>query len=263
MAFMYAIISAEAPMSQDFNDIINTLWSQIWGSMEVDARHLCELYLRSACQKLLFAETRLRSLRGKIAYHKRRRTIVQREGYYEVNYPENKLSIEMDFDHCILSLRSSLEHLAQLVNAVIPLNLSPKGKASESVSLKKVIEAIVENESLKSIPYLSKLSSYLQEEMESDWYRELHDLRIESFHVKSGRLPKTELMTLERELIELRFLLPQDTVNSLKTDEDRDILNYSKNRIKDVKKTLNASFHLLCKYMDDKLGDGWLQLDNS
>ena len=250
-------------MSKDFDDIINVLWSQMMGSMEGDGRYLCGIYLRSACQKLLFAETRLRNLRGKVSYYKRGRTVVQREGYYEVNYPQNRLSIEMDFDHCILSLRSSLEHLAQLVNAIIPLDLPPKGKASESVSLKRVIHAIANNEALKSTPYLPELASNLQEEMESDWYKELHDLRIESFHVKSGYLPKTELMTRKRELKDLSFLLPQGTVSSLKTENDRDIRNYCKNRVKDVKRTLHTSFRLLSNYMSYKLGDEWLWLENS
>lgn len=236
-------------MSQEFDDIINTLLSQIWDISEVGTRHLCELYLRSSCQKLLFAETRLSSLRGKVAYHKRGRKVVYREGYYEVNYPQNVLSIEMDFDHCILSLRSSLEHLAQLVNATIPLNLPPKGKASESVNLRRVIDAIENSQHLKSVPHLNELSLNLKRLTESDWYKELHDLRIEAFHVKSGRLPKTELTTLSRALIDLKFLLPDGTVNSLKTEKDRDILYYCKNRVKDLERTLNTSFHLLSNCM--------------
>jgi len=153
-----------------------------------------------------------------------------------------------------LSLRSSLEHLAQLINAIIPLNLSPKGKASESVNLKRVICLIANNPSMKSISCLDKLSLNLEKEMQSNWYRELHDLRIESFHVKSGRLPQTKHMTLKRELIDLKFLLPDGTVNSLKTENDRNILNYCASRVKDVLRTLNDSFHLLSNYMSYKLG---------
>jgi len=241
-------------MSREFDEIINTLLSQIWDIEEVDVRHQCELYLSSSCQKLLFAETRLRSLRGKVAYHKRGRKVVHREGYYEINYPQNALSIEMDFDHCILSLRSSLEHLAQLVNAIVPLNLPPKGKASESVNLRRVVDTIAEKHQWENIPYLNELSSKLKGVMGSNWYKELHVLRIESFHVKSGRLPKTALMTQSRELIELTFLLPDGTVNSLKAGEDRDILNYCRNRVKDIEKTLNTSFHLLSDYMFYRMG---------
>jgi hypothetical protein len=236
-------------MSRDFDEVINTLLSQIWDIKEVEARHLCELYLSSSCQKHLFAEVRLKSLRGKVEYHKRGRKVVHREGYYEVNYPQNVLSIEMDFDHCILSLRSSLEHLAQLVNAIVPLNLPPKGKASKSVNLKRVVDKIANNRQWETIPYLNELSSKLKGVIESNWYKELHDLRIESFHVKSGRLPRTSLMTPSRDLISLTFLLPSDTVDSLKTEQDRDILNYCSSRVKDVEKTLNTSFHLLSDYI--------------
>jgi hypothetical protein len=236
-------------MTQEFDEIINTLWSQIWRITEVNTRYLCELYLRSACQKLLFAEKRLRNLRRKIAYHKRGRKVVHREDYYEVTYPQNTLSIEMDFDHCVLSLRSSLEHLAQLVNAIIPLNLPPKGKTSESVNLKKVIETLANNQHLNSIPSLKELSLNLKLLTESDWYKELHDLRIESFHVKSGRLPKTELKTLNHELLDLNFLLPDGAATSLKTEKDRDILNYCKSTVKYVEKTLKQSFYLLNDYL--------------
>ena len=240
--------------SQDFDDIINTLLSQIWSLKERDARYLCELYLRSACQKHLFAETRLKNLRSKIAYRKRRYTIVKHEGYVEARYPQNTLSIEMDFDHCILSLRSSLEHLAQLVNALIPLNLPPKGKTRESVNLKRVIDILHNTPSLRSIPSLDELSTNLRIETVSTRYNELHDLRIESFHIKSGRLPHMKHTTREHHLIDLKFLLPDGTATSLKTEEERDILNYCKSRVNDVQRTLNGSFHVLSKYMSYKLG---------
>lgn len=240
-------------MSQEFDDIVNTLLSQIWDITDTGTRYLGELYLRSSCLKLLFAERRLSSLRSKVAYRKGRRKVIQREGYYEVTHPQNTLSIEMDFDHCILSLRSSLEHLAQLVNAIVPLNIPPKGKASESVSLKRVIDKIADNQQLKGIQYLNELSIYLEMMTKSNWYKELHKLRIESFHVKSGRLIETELMTLERSLIDHKFLLPSETVDSLKVEEDRDILNYCRNRIKDVQRTLKISCHTLSKYMSNRM----------
>ena len=140
------------------------------------------------------------------------------------------------------------------MNAIIPLSLPPKGKASESVNLRRVIDAIASNQQLKSIPYLNELSCNLKRVTESNWYKELHDLRIESFHVKSGRLPRTELTTLKRDLIDLKFLLPDGTVSSLKTEKDRDILNYCRSRVKDIEKTLNTSFHLLSDYMSYRLG---------
>ena len=249
-------------MSKDFDNIVNMLLSQIMGSMKEDARRQCELYLRSACQKHLFAVARLRSLSGRIAYHRREGKVEeaeQLEGYQVVLCPPNRPAVEeMDFDHCVMSLRSSLEHLAQLVNAVIPLNLPSKGKASEAVSLKRVTDEIANRQSLKSIPPLSKLFKYLHKEMDKDWYKQLHDLRIEMFHDKSGRLVRVEILTLGGNLKDLKFLHLADTATG-ETAFDRDVRGYCGATAHHVKRVLNRSFHYLSRYLSYKLGNAWLQ----
>jgi len=247
-------------MRTDFGDTINVLWSQIWGSMEGDDRYLCEIYLRSASQKHLFAERRLRSLKKKMTEYKRKCTVEKHDEFRATVYPDS-LPIEMDFDHCILSLRSSLEHLAQLINAVIPLDLPAKRikKYDKFVSITNVISEIERNEPLGKDPCLSKLSSYLGNVIQASWYKELHDLRIESFHIKSGRLARTSLLTLDRQLLEMTFLLPSGTASSAKTEKERNIVNYCQRRVEDIERVLKVSFELLSKYLDSKLGDEWLQ----
>ncbi len=237
-------------MSQKFSEIINVLLSQIFDITDVDTRQLSRLYLGSSYKKLLFAKRRLKSLRSRIAYLSRGYMVELPGGDAQVKFPQSALSIEMDFDHCILSLRSSLEHLAQLVNVIVPLGLKPtRGKNRETVSFDAVINAIVRSHELESVEYLKELSLNLQSEIKDNWFKELNGLRIDSLHVASGSLPKTELFTYENKIIGLRFLLPREAVNSLKTEDDRDILNYCRNRIKDVQRILETSFNTLINYI--------------
>lgn len=228
-------------MSQALGDIINTLLEQIWGSKEGAECDSCVIYLRSTCQKHLFAEERLKSLTKEI------------ERYIQTvqdNQVPSSLNIEMEFDHCVLSLRSCLEHLAQLINAVIPLNLSPKAtKGQTHVTLKNVIEEIRKNEILKNNEYLLSLSSYLNSETEKDWYRDLHDLRITMFHEKFDRFTRTSTRTLERQLRDLKFLLPSGIAKSLVTEEERNVTSYCQSVTRKVESVLKESFDLLSKYL--------------
>ena len=244
---------------RDFSDIINVLWSQIMGCMEVEELSTCLIYLESACQKHLFAEKRLNSIKSKIQYRKCNYSVVKKDGYNLINLPQNRFSISMDFDHCILSLRSSLEHLAQLFNASIPLGLPSRGRISESASLENVIKTTNTVGSFKSNTHLSELLRFLQAEINKDWYKELHDLRITQFHDKAGKLPETMLQTLNHVLIDLKFLLPSETVSSAKNENDRDIVVYCTSRVKDVKRLLYTCFLHLSNYLTDKFGTKWLE----
>jgi len=205
---------------------------------------LCLIYLRSTAQKHLFAEKRLKSLNRKIAGYRQKCEVNQ---YGGITWPVT-LYIEMDFDHCVLSLRSSLEHLAQLINAIVPLNLAPKRtKGKTHVTLDKVIEEINGNDQLRSNEYLSSLSSFLKSEMEENWYKDFQELRNTMAHVKFDRFPRTTLKTPERQLLNLKFLLPSGTAKSLVTEEERDITSYCKDVIKKVESVLKESFDLLSK----------------
>jgi bacterioferritin (cytochrome b1) len=229
-------------MSQDLDNIINTLWDQIRGIKKGDDCDLCEIYLRSTCQKHLFAEERLKSLTKEI------------ERFIQTVRDKQELSsfnIEMDFDHCVLSLRSSLEHLAQLINAIIPLNLSPKFTRDETlVTLSNVTDEIKNNDLSKNNKCLCNLSSYLKLEMEKDWYKELHDLRITMFHDKFDRLPRTSL-PIPRYAPDLKFLLPSGTAKSLVTKEEREITSYCGSVIRKVEGVLKYSFDVLSKYLSN------------
>ena len=236
-------------MSKDLDDPINILLEQIWNSKQGADRELCVIYLRSACQKHLFAEKRLTSLRKRITEYKKKITVKQYDGFTATTRPVT-LYVEMDFDHCISSLRSSLEHLAQLINAIIPLNLSPKVTKGEThVTLRNVIEEIKKRNLLKNNECLCDLSSYLDDEMGKDWYKDLHDLRITMFHDKFDRLNKISTRTLERQPLDFKFLLPSGIAKSLVTKEERNIISYCKSVISKVESVLKESFDALSSYL--------------
>ena len=156
-------------MSRYLDDAINTLLNLIWASKVYKELDSCDIYLRSTCQKHLFAERRLSVLKRKITKYKKGREVKQYNEFPTITYP-SALPIEMEFDHCILSLRSCLEHLAQLINALVPLGLSPRQTQGKvSVSLKSVIDTIRNNEQFNRNIHLAGLSSFLESEVKQNW----------------------------------------------------------------------------------------------
>jgi len=114
-----------------------------------------------------------------------------------------------------------------------------------------VIEGIERNAVSKNNKYLCHLSSYLKSAVEKDWYKNLNHLRIEMSHIKFDRFSKTSLHTLDRQLIDLKFLLPQGVAESLKTEEERDIISYCKDTIVKVEGILKESFTALSNYLSE------------
>lgn len=225
-------------MSKKLDDIINDLLSPV-----VSATGTYE-YLDSICQKHLFAKKRLISLKRKITNYKKR--IEYRK--YITSFPDTT-SIEMDLDHCISSLRSSLEHLAQLINSVAHLGLKPTGYDKDSVSLRNVINAIDCNTKHKNNQNLSKLSSFLRNEMNKDWYKDLHKLRIEMYHHKAQDILEHPYLRTNNTNVDELFLIPQEIIISAKSKKDREICCFCQNRINDIEKVLYNSFCLINKYL--------------
>lgn len=234
-------------MSRGLDNIINDLLVLIWNKKEGINRDSCMIYLRSICQKHLFAERRLATLQRKITNYKQKVEAKQHDG--GITYPA-MLNIEMDFDHCIVSLRSSLEHLAQLINAIVALGLSPKIiKGQTHVTLQNVAHEIENIGLSKSIMCLHKLSSFLKCEMNKEWYKELHDLRITMFHDMFPRFVRTSTQTVNHRLLDLKFLLPDGTAQSLVGEEKREITSYCRYVTSKVEDVLKESFGLLSEYL--------------
>jgi len=225
-------------MSRRLDDIVQDLVYQV-----IRATGTYD-YLDSACQKHLFTERRLITLKRKITNYKSK--IEYRNG--TTIFPDTT-SIEMDLDHCISSLRSSLEHLAQLINSVVKLGLQPTGYGKDTVSLQNVINAIDGSPKFKNNPNLSKLSSFLRNEMGKDWYKELHKLRIEMYHHKSRDILNHASPRTDPNKMDELFLIPQEVVISAKTKKDREICCFCQNRINDIENVLYNSFYLISKYL--------------
>lgn len=229
-------------MSKRLDDAEYDLLSQLTpGSDDYD-------YFNSANLKYRYAEKRLISLRRKITNYKER--VEVRYGGSVIMFPD-PLPIEMDLDHCITSLRSSMEHLAQLINSVVKLGLKPVGYGKDIVSPQNVIDAI--NNSLKSKKdqYLSKLSSFLGNEIHKDWYKELHRFRIEMYHHKSREIldHASASPSLAPNWMDELFVIPPDIAISAKTRRDREIFNFCQNKVNDIENALYNSFYLLSKYL--------------
>jgi hypothetical protein len=205
-------------------------------------------YLNSASLKYRYAEKRLISLRRKITNYKKR--VERRYGGSVIMFPD-PLPIGMDFDHCIASLRSSIEHLAQLINSIVKLGLKPVGYGKGIVSPQNVADAINGSPKLKKDQYLSRLSSFLGNEIHRDWYKELHRFRIEMYHHKSREIldHASASPSLVPNWMDELFVIPPDFAISAKTRRDREICNFCQNKVNDIENVLYNSFCLLSKYL--------------
>lgn len=200
-------------------------------------------YLDSACSKLIYAEKRLITLKTKVTRYKRK--IDYKNGDASL---ADTTTIEMDLDHCLISLRSSLEHLAQLINSVIPLNLATRRTSGQMyVTLERVIEKIISNPKYKKDSPLYKLYSFLEKVIQSDWYQDLNSLRIETYHHKNQDI-LIPLAASYYKLDEL-FLLPQEVFINPKNNKEREIIYYVQNRIKDIEDVLYNCSRILKQYL--------------
>ena len=226
-------------MSQLLDNIVNSLLERILIVLDSDDGESCAYYLRSTCKKLLFAEERLKCLVKHIEEYRQK---------FERREILDRLFIEMDFDHLIQSLRSSLEHLAQSINAVIPLTLANAVTPIRAIiNLKSVVVELKRYNQLQENTHLAELCSYLDKRVVEDWYRELHELRVEIFHDKFKRFPRVSTRGFGRQLLDFKFLLTDDTVNMAASDE-RSLISYCRSTIGKVEDVLRDCFHLLNSY---------------
>lgn len=226
-------------MSKRLDDIVYDLIPRVFDATG-DYKHL-----DSICLKYIFAEKRLITLKRKIKNYKRR--IEYRNGI--IRFPDTS-SIEMDLDHCISSLRSSLEHLAQLINFVLQLGLQPTRHGKDTVvSLLNVVNAIDDSCKSKDNQYLSKLSCFLRNEMDKEWYKELHKLRIEMYHNKLQDILNHASSRTDPNKLDELFLMPQDVFAGMKTKKDREICNFCQSKLNDIEKFIYNSLYLLNKYL--------------
>ena len=138
------------------------------------------IYLRSTNQKRLFAKKRAMYLKRAISKYNQIQTILVGNTLIETR-KTTSFSMEIEFDHFVLSLRSCVEHLMQLINFVANLHLSPTSYDRVSrVDADNVISRLKNTHNT----VLCRLAAYLDKEKGKDWYKTLHKLRIEIYHNK-------------------------------------------------------------------------------
>ena len=143
-----------------------------------------EIYLRSVNQKRLFAKKRRAYLKRAIAKYSQKEKISVQGDYTLTVRRAMSFAMEIEFDHCVVSLRSCIEHLLQLINDVASLGLVPTSyNRSNKVDIDNVIQALKGPNNA----VLNRLGSYLNKEKQKDWYKVLHRLRIEMYHEKFER----------------------------------------------------------------------------
>lgn len=221
-------------MNDTFSDSINDLWSL------VNHDSACEIYLRSTAQKHTFAEKRAEELHNDIIEFRTNRSTRETIG---------TLQIEMDFEHGVSSLRSSIEHLAQLINEVAKLGLAQTRKQGINVvDIYKVKDIL-----LKSLDSnLHRLGELLMNMTGSDWYTDLNDLRIELFHHEFPRFPSAHEVDMSHGSSNVEFLLPSNTAPSITDSKERRIEVYLTKQVENVRAVLEESFKLLIEYLKAK-----------
>lgn len=188
------------------------------------------IYLRSTNQKRLFA--RKRALYLNRAISKYSKIHVMYYGNTQVNTRKTTLfSLEIEFDHLVLSLRSSIEHLMQLINFVADLGLYPTSNDRKiAVNVNNVIEKL----NTKTNKVLKKLGRYIKKEKSKNWYKTLHKLRIENYHNKFEKFINVDE--------NIRLVLP-DT-------KEIDLLIYCSTTIANVERLLSYGLKSLTEFLD-------------
>ena len=85
--------------------------------------------------------------------------------------------------------------------------------------------------------------------MDKDWFKELHRLRIEMFHHKRSEILNYASTRLEPNIMDELFLIPPEVAISAKTEKDREICSFCREKINDVENVLYNCFCLLSKYL--------------
>ena len=119
-----------------------------------------------------------------IAKYNKKEKVSVKGGYTLTVRKATSFDVEIEFDHFIVSSRSCIEHLMQLINCVAGLNLAPTSyNRIDKVDIDNVIHGLKN----RNNAVLDRLGNYLCKEKQRDWYKTLHKLRIEMYHNKFER----------------------------------------------------------------------------
>ena len=152
--------------------------------LPVILHHPSEIYLRSINQKRLFARKRTAYVKRVIVKYNQKEKVPVKGDYTLTVRKATSFDIEIEFDHSIVSSQSCIEHLMQLINYVAGLGLAPTSyNRADRVDIDNVIRGLKSSNNT----VLKRLGDYLHKEKQKDWYKTLHQLRIEMYHNKFER----------------------------------------------------------------------------
>lgn len=221
-------------MSQRLDDTVNTLWQRIMMQLDADDGETCVFYLRNVRQKIYFALERYESLK---------KNIVDYKWNYEHKKVLNSTYIEMDFDHIIYCLRSSLSYLALLICSVIPL--SSYDRLTNKSRMLTLGDVVLQLKSHKQESCVYKLWMYLSENINAEWYKELNEFRIDIFYDRFKNFPRVTTYAFEHQLLDMDCLLSDDAGDSSIYTDKKNILTYSRWLITEVEDIVINSLELL------------------
>ena len=205
-------------------DVIDSLWQRIMMTLQGHDGELCAGYLRASWQKMLFAEGRLESLVQHVDTYKRK---------LDSRQILDSLPLAMDYDHLLISLRSSLQNTAYLVNTILlPGELTPPVAPGDDIDLRTVLDTLEQSNQSGRDASADRLVQYLKIKLDEPWYKELFEPAIIISHDRSRDYPRVSPRSLNEQLLDFRFLLP-DMVESGDSGESS-IIAYCRSMIKRV-----------------------------
>ncbi|MFC1978391.1 hypothetical protein ACFLVP_00185 [Chloroflexota bacterium] len=225
-------------MKPHLSDIVDSLWEHIMGVMQGDNGEICAYYLRISYQKCLFAEERLKSLTWFVdEYNKKlnRRQIL------------DSLSLAMDYDHLLVSLRSVLKNLAKLIGFTLSSNSPDIFIAhQQNFNLSEIVSILKNNPNLSDKPYAVKLLSFLDEKIEQNWHKDLVEPGLIISYDKFRAFPRVSPRDINQQLLDFRFLFP-DALEKERNGHGS-IITFCKKLIEEVEDVFSRSCQLIEKH---------------
>jgi len=207
--------------------------------------------------KIEAAEYRLKKLRREVRRYLDREIIMQKDDKWREREVKSRFPYIVEFDHFVICLRSTLDYLAQIINILCKLKITPRVGLGESpfVSFHEVLKKL---QNSRLYPDLSEL---FHDVNNSSWYEYLNSLRIDAVHwkpifiIREGGLsphnqsavvqPKSKKgINSDIRIRMTRLLLPDKPLGRY-SDNEMELLTYCEETLNSVRNTIHKGYALL------------------
>jgi len=213
--------------------------------------------------KIEAAEYRLKKLRHEARRYLNREIVMKKDDRWREREVKSRFPYIVEFDHFVICLRSSLDYLAQIVNILCELKMTPRAGLGEPpfVSFNEVSKNL---QNSKSYPDLSEL---FYDVYNSSWYKYLNSLRIDAVHWKpifiirqGGLAPQAQSTSIRTEgkkrinsdiRIRMTKLLLPDEPLGRHADNEMELLSYCEETLNNVRNAVQKGYSLLLRYYSD------------